>query len=757
MTENLTTPATGTPDATADTTPATGTPVDTALATGTPEAAATTAATAADTPAEAPTAERPTAPVAAKVEHLRVHHGDTVSDPYEWLRDKSDPKVIAHLEAENAYTEAMTGHLAGLSEAVFTEIKTRTQETDLSVPVRHGGWWYYTRTVEGQQYAIHARIALSDSPERPELVVDGAPAHEQVLLDGNAEAQGESFLAFGAFEISHDGTKLAYSVDTSGDERFTVKVKDLATGEVTEPGITGVGYGLAWSADAGHLFYTRVDDAWRPYQVWRHELAGAAEDVLVFQEDDERFWMGLDTSRDESHLLIGLGTKNTTEYRLLPTSDPLGEFRVVAPREEGVEYAVEVAGDTLWIVHNKQHRDSELARAPLGATSAEEWSTVIPGQDGQRIVGVDAFASHLAVSLRSEGLTQVRVLPLEAASESGVGEGYQVPVDEVVYSIDSGNNPSYDTSTLQVVVESLVTPRSVYDLDLATRELTLLKRQPVLGGYDPADYQQHRLWATAADGIRVPISLVARKDVVPDGSAPGLLYGYGSYEISIDPYFSVARLSYLDRGVVYAIAHIRGGGEMGRGWYEDGRMEHKVNTFTDFIACADELVSSGWVAADRLAAEGGSAGGLLMGAVLNLAPEKFRAVHAAVPFVDALTTILDPSLPLTVGEWEEWGNPLEYAEVYEYMRGYTPYENVRAVDYPAILATTGLNDTRVFYVEPAKWVARLRETVTSDPVERPILLKTEMVAGHGGKTGRYDAWRETAFEIAFVIDQLGAA
>ena len=308
-----------------------------------------------------------------------------------------------------------------------------------------------------------------------------------------------------------------------------------------------------------------------------------------------------------------------------------------------------------------------------------------------------------------------------------------------------------------MVVESLVTPSSIYELDLVSGELTLLRRQPVLGGYDPDDYQQHRLWATASDGTRIPISLVARKDVQPDGTNPGLLYGYGSYEVSIDPYFSVSRLSYLDRGVVYAIAHIRGGGEMGRGWYENGRMEHKRNTFTDFVACADEVVSSGWVAQDRLAAEGRSAGGLLMGAILNLAPEKFRVVHAGVAFVDALTTILNPALPLTVGEWEEWGNPLESAEIYQLMRSYTPYENIREVDYPAILATTGLNDTRVFFVEPAKWVARLRETVTSDPQERPILLKTEMVAGHGGKTGRYDAWRETAFEIAFMVDQLGAA
>ncbi len=699
---------------------------------------------------------RPNPPTAARVEVVRSHHGEDVTDPYEWLRDKNDPDVIAHLEAENAYTEAMTAHLEGLRESIFSEIKGRTQETDLSVPVRHRDWWYYTRTIEGKQYAVHGRIAVGDSPDRPVLDPGAPPEGEEVLLDGNAEAEGLEFFSLGAFDVSASGDRLAYAVDTTGDERFDLRIKDLATGEVIDQAVTGIGYGTAWSADATYIFYTRVDEAWRPYQVWRHEVGAPADsDVLVYQEDDERFWMGVGTSRDDRHVVIGLGSKNTSEFRLLSAEDPQGQFRVVAPRQEGVEYDVEPAGGRLWIVHNRSHRDFELAVAPLGSTSADDWRTVVPGEEGVRVSGVEAFSGHLALSLRREGLTQVQVLPLSSAGMP-VGQGYQVPVEEEVYSIETGVNPTYDTDTLQVVVESLVTPRSIYDLDLASGELDLVKRQPVLGGFDPADYQQHRLWARAEDGTRIPISLVARKDVEADGTNPGLIYGYGSYEVSIDPYFSVARLSYLDRGVVYAIAHVRGGGEMGRGWYERGRMEHKRNTFTDFVACADHLVDSGWVAPDRLAAEGRSAGGLLMGAVLNLAPERFRVVHAGVPFVDALTTILNPALPLTVGEWEEWGNPVESAEIYEIMRGYSPYENIRAVDYPAILATTGLNDTRVFFVEPAKWVARLRETVTSDQAERPILLKTEMVAGHGGKTGRYDAWRETAFEIAFIIDQLGA-
>ena len=699
----------------------------------------------------------PVPPAAQRREIVRSHHGEDVTDAYEWLRDKTDPEVIAHLEAENAWTEARTEHLGGLREAIFEEIRGRTQETDLSVPVRHRDWWYYTRTIEGQQYAVHGRVAVDDTAERPVLDPGSAPEGEEVLLDGNAEAAGEEFFSLGAFDVSPAGDQLAYAVDTTGDERFDLRVKDLTTGEVVDTAVTGIGYGTAWSAEGDHLFYTRVDDAWRPFQVWRHAVGTPADqDVLVFQEDDERFWMGVGSSRDDRHVVIGLGSKNTSEFRILEADDPTGEFRVVAPRQEGLEYDVEPAGDRLWIVHNRDHQDFALAVAPLDSSSAEDWTTVLPGEEGVRINGVDAFAGHLAVSLRREGLTQVQVLPLSTDGRP-VGAGYQVPVEEEVYSIDTGANPTYDTDTLQVVIESLVTPRSVYDLDLATGELTLVKRQPVLGGYDPQDYQQHRLWATAADGTRIPISLVARKDVVPDRTAPGLLYGYGSYEISIDPYFSVSRLSYLDRGVVYAVAHVRGGGEMGRGWYESGRLEHKTNTFTDFIACADHVIDSGWVAADRLGAEGRSAGGLLMGAVVNLAPERFCAVHAGVAFVDALTTILDPSLPLTVGEWEEWGNPLESADIYALMRSYTPYENIRPAQYPAILATTGLNDTRVFFVEPAKWVARLRETVTNDPHERPILLKTEMVAGHGGKTGRYDAWRETAFEIAFMLDQLGAA
>jgi oligopeptidase B len=698
-------------------------------------------------------------PVVTKhVEHVREHHGDRVVDPFEWLRDKDNPEVVAHLEAENAYAEARTSHLEPLRGRIFDEIKSRTQETDLSVPVAYRGWWYYSRTFEGKQYAAQCRVRVVAGRERPQLEPGVSPEGEQVLLDGNAEAEGHEFFSLGAFDVSPDGRRIAYAVDVEGDERFALRVKDIETGEVIDEAVREIGYGAVWSLDGQHLFYTRVDESWRPHQVWRHEVGTAEQDdVLVLEEPDERFWIGIGSSRDDAWVIIQVGSKLTSEVLLLDAAVPLGQPRVVAPRRDGVEYDVEPAGDRLLVVHNANHPDFELAQAPLDAWGHEQWSSMAQPVAGERLLGVEAFSSHAVVSLRRDGLTALRVMPRDPSVVSGFGPAEDLVFDEPLYSVGTGNNPEYETSALQVVFESLVTPKTISDYDLVTGEYTLLKAQPVLGGYDPADYEQHREWATAADGTQVPISLVRRRDVTADGTAPGLIYGYGAYEICIDPYFSVARLSLLDRGFVYAIAHVRGGGEMGRQWYDSGKMEHKTNTFTDFVACAEHLVSSGWVAPDRLVAEGGSAGGLLMGAVANLAPGRFRAIHAAVPFVDALTTILDPSLPLTVSEWEEWGDPLHNADVYHYMKGYTPYENVAAVDYPAILATTSLNDTRVYFVEPAKWVARLRENVTSDPVQRPILFKIEMVAGHGGKSGRYDAWKQYAWELAFLMDQVGVS
>jgi oligopeptidase B len=694
----------------------------------------------------------PNPPRAAKRDTTREHHGDVVVDPYEWLRDKDDPAVVAHLEAENAYAEAVTADLEPLRQQIFEEIRSRTQETDLSVPVASGPWWYYSRSFEGAQYSVECRAPRVEGEPRPAPEPDAEVSGEEVLLDGNVEAKGHDFFSLGALTVSHDHNRLAYAVDTAGDERFALRVKDLHDGHVLDAAVTDIGYGCVFSLDGRHVFYTRVDEAWRPHQVWRHEVGTPAEDdELVLEEPDERFWMGIGSSRDDRWVMIGLGSKTTSEVWMLDAADPTGQFRVVAARRDGVEYDVEPAADRLLIVHNADHIDSDLAWAPLDASSHEQWQPLMDSAEGERFLGVDAFDDVAVLSLRKDGLTAVRVIDRDPAATTGYGSSHDLHVEEPVHTIGLGDNPETATRTLQVVYESLVTPRTVFDYDFGTREFTLLKRQPVLGGYDPDDYEQRREWATAADGTKVPISLVHPAGAQPDGTHPGFLTAYGSYEASSDPHFSVARLSLLQRGFVWAVAHVRGGGELGRAWYDNGKLRHKKNTFTDFVDCAAHLVDTGWVSPDRLVAEGGSAGGLLIGAALNLAPERFRAVHAAVPFVDALTTILDPSLPLTVVEWEEWGNPLADPEVYCYMKSYSPYENLHRADYPAVLATTSLNDTRVLFTEPAKWVARLRESTTSDPAERPVLLRTEMVAGHGGRSGRYDAWRQVAWEWAFLV------
>ncbi len=677
------------------------------------------------------------------------------------MADRDSAELMAHLEAENAYAEAVTAELGEARTILFEEIRARTQETDLSVPVCYRGWWYYHRTLEGQQYARQCRVPAEPGVPRPALSPGTAPPGEQVLVDGNVEAAGGDYFALGASEVDLSGNRLAYAVDLAGDERFQLRIRDIATGELIDDAVSGTGYGVVWSYDGRDVYYTRVDESWRPYQVWRHEVGSSPErDLLIYQEDDEAFWMGLGVSRDDRTLVIAVASKTSSEVRLLDLTDPGAVPTLVAARRPGLEYDVEPAGDVLFITHNEHRSDFEVAICRREETDPARWRPWIVPAAGERITGVDVFASHVVVSLRREGLTALRVIPGEPArevlaSDSVVSAGWDVPVDEELFTIGIGNNPEWQSGSLQFVVESFLTPRTIAEIDLSSRQVTVLKRQPVLGGYDPDQYEQTRHWATAKDGTAIPLSVICRKGVLPDGTAPGLLYGYGAYEIPMDPWFSVARLSLLDRGVVCAVAHVRGGGELGRAWYDAGKLTRKPASFTDFVACARYLLNTGWVARNRLGAEGGSAGGLLVGAAVNLAPELFRVVHADVPFVDALTTILDPSLPLTVPEWEEWGNPVEDAEVYRCMRGYTPYENIRAVPYPAILATTSLNDTRVFVTEPAKWVARLRDTVTSDLGERPILLRTELVAGHGGKSGRYDAWRQLAWERAFVLDQLG--
>jgi oligopeptidase B len=703
-------------------------------------------------------------PRARKVPTRREHHGDVVIDDYEWLRDKDDPEVIAYLEAENAHTEAATAHLAGLRETLFGEIKARTLETDLSVPVRDGAHWYFTRTVEGSQYGVHCRLPVLGADDwTPPVVVPGeAIPGEEVVLDDNAEAEGHDFYSLGSFDVSPDGTLLAYAVDTVGDERYTLRIRDLATGADLPDEIEGTFPGAVFSGDGSSVYYPTVDDAWRPDTIWRHAVGtDAAADEMVFTEPDERYWVGVGLTRSKRYLEIALGSKITSEVHLLDTSDPAAQLTVVWPRREGVEYSVEhavVGGeDRLLILHNDGALNFELISVdPTSPEDRDLWQTVRAHDPAVRLEDVDAFAGHLTLDYRRDGLTRVAVLPLGETGGAGStidGDAFvELAFDEPIFSVGTSGNPEWLQPTIRYGYGSFVTPSSVFDYDITTGTSTLLKQAPVLGGYDPGDYEERREWATAGDGTRIPISIVAKRGVLGGGTpAPFVLYGYGSYEASIDPSFSISRLSLLDRGVVFAIAHIRGGGEMGRQWYEEGKTLTKRNTFTDFVASAEHVIATGLTAPDRLVAQGGSAGGLLMGAVANLAPHLFAGILAQVPFVDALTSILDPSLPLTVIEWDEWGDPLHDPEVYAYMKSYSPYENVTEQAYPRILAVTSLNDTRVLYVEPAKWTARLRE------VDAPVLLKTEMSAGHGGVSGRYERWREVSYETAWLLDVLGRA
>lgn len=725
---------------------------------------------------------QPTPPVAAKHPRTSTHHGRTRTDDYEWLREKDNPEVIDYLEAENAWTEERTAHLDGLRQRLFDEVKARTLETDLSVPTRNRGYWYYGRSFEGKEYGASCRVPVIDesdwTPPTPAQVAAEAPAlpGEQVLLDHNELAEGHDFFSLGGSAVSPSSTLLAYSTDTKGDERYTVRVKDLETGELLPDLLEGVMGGVTWDRAGESFYYSTVDASWRPDKVWRHVLGTAQEqDELVYHETDERFWCGVGRTRTDRFLVIESGAKTTTEYRFLDQDRPEAGWQVFAAREEGIEYGLEHARlprpegqvedqveDVFLVLHNATGADFELATAPIAPTPRSAWRPLIAHDPAVRLEDVDAFAGHLVVHQRSQGLTQLRILELGAGSDgSGVTDDYLVRFDDEIYTIGSGGNPAFEQPTVRVGYTSLRTPSSIYDYDVRDRSLTLRKQQPVLPldgrDFDRDDYEEHRLWATAEDGERVPISLVVRRDARAAAVAAGTplplhIYGYGSYEASMDPGFSLFRLSLLDRGAAFAIAHVRGGGELGRRWYDDGKQLRKRNTFTDFIACARHLVETGWTTPELTVAEGGSAGGLLMGAIANLAPEQWGGIVAAVPFVDNLTTMLDASLPLTVVEYDEWGNPEADPEVYDYIASYAPYDNVAALRYPPILAETSLNDTRVLYVEPAKWVARLRAVADAD-----VLLKTEMNAGHGGVSGRYKAWHDRAFSLSWILDRLGLA
>ncbi|MDQ1480317.1 MAG: oligopeptidase [Actinomycetota bacterium] len=681
----------------------------------------------------------PTPPTAPRRPHVLSIHGDERVDDWYWMRDRDDPAVIAHLEAENAYAEALLAPAATLRDRIFNEIRSRIQETDSSAPMPDGEWTYYTRTVEGEQYAIHCRMRRGGGPER-------------VMLDENELAAGHDYFALGGFETSPDQHLLAYSTDETGGERYTLHFRDLDSGRDLPDVVENVTYGLAWSDDAHTCFYVRPDDAMRPNEVWRHRLGTPpSDDARVFREDDERFFLGIGRTRSGRFVLIDAESKLTSETWFIPSGDSEQSPTVIAPREHEHEYSVEhhvhpELGDRFLIVTNSEGaRNFRVVAAPVTDPSRANWVELVAHRDDVRIDSVDAFRDHLAISERSDGLDRVRVMRF------GTGAWETLPATDPVFSMWVGPNLEFESSTLRCGYTSLVAPVTDFDYEPASGASTVVKVQPVLGGYDPSAYTSARLWATAADGTKIPISIVHRRDVALDGRAPALLAGYGAYEHSTDPVFRAARLSLLDRGFVFAIAHVRGGGELGREWYEQGRLEHKHNTFTDFVACAEALVSSNYTAPGRMVARGGSAGGLLMGAVANLRPDLFAAIVAEVPFVDVVTTMLDPELPLTVTEWEEWGDPRDPA-AYARMKSYSPYDNVTAQPYPALFVTTGLNDPRVPYWEPAKWVAKLRSKTTSD---KPIVLRTELEAGHGGPSGRYDAWRDEATVLAFVCTSVG--
>ncbi|QOT22848.1 S9 family peptidase [Paenarthrobacter sp. YJN-D] len=714
----------------------------------------------------------PEPPVAKRVPTRREHHGDVFVDQYEWLRDKESPEVVEHLKAENAYQEAVTAHQEPLREAMFQEIKGRTQETDLSVPSRKDGWWYYSRSVEGKEYSIQCRVLARNTGDpvadwTPPAVEAGVELPgEEVLLDGNIEAEGQPFFSVGGAAVTVDGNLYAYAVDNSGDERFTLRIKDLRTGELLPDVIEDIFYGVAFSPDGTRLFYTVVDESWRPYQVKAHVLGTpVTEDEVLYQEDDVAMWLGFDLASDRRHLVLSIGCSEFSETRLLRFDDYESGLSTVIPREEHILYEAEpflLGGrETLLLTHNKDAINSMVSLVdPAELTkpiAAQNWRTVVAHSDDVRVNGAGVTSTHLVLSIRKDTIERVQVLPLAGLGTPAQGVPVEPAFDEELYTAGvSGSD--YEAPVIRMGYTSYFTPSRVYDFVLPTPglpdgQLLLRKESPVLGGYSSSDYVATREWATADDGTRVPLSVLRHASVQPDGTAAGLVYGYGSYEVSMDPGFGVARLSLLDRGIVMVIAHIRGGGELGRHWYEDGKKLNKKNTFTDFIAATDWLASSGLVDPSRIAAMGGSAGGLLMGAVANMAPEKYAAVVAQVPFVDALTTILDPELPLSALEWEEWGNPITDPQAYAYMKSYTPYENVGATAYPKIAAVTSFNDTRVLYVEPAKWVQALRATSTGT---EPIVMKIEMDGGHGGASGRYVQWRERAWDYAFVADSLGA-
>jgi len=690
-------------------------------------------------PTQAPAQTAPLAPPIARREPKQTPmHGAVLTDDYAWLREKESPEVTAYLNAENAYAEAAMAPLAGLRQELYEEMLSHMKQTDVTVPYRDGAWWYYARTEEGKQYATHCRKA------------DLPGAEEQIILDGNALAEGQSFMAIGDTDVSDDGRWLAYSVDFTGFRQYTLYIKDLTTGELLDGTVERVG-SITWAADNLALFYTVEDEEQkRQYQLWRHTLGSAhAADVLVFEEPDERFNLGAGRTRDGKFLIMEASSHTTSESRFLAANDPAGAWTLVAEREDEHEYAIDHRNGLWFIRTNDQGRNFRLVTAPVATPGREHWTALLDHRTDIMLEEVDLFERFFVSCEREDGLPRLRLWSFTQNDRAIQSNEIRFP--EPVYSAFPHINREFGATAYRYAYQSLVTPSSVYEYDLATGNSTLLKQLEVPGGFDRDRYASERVFATASDGARVPISLVYRKDARVRGGNPLYVYAYGSYGYSLPVGFNANRLSLLDRGVVMAYAHIRGGGDMGKPWHDAGKMLTKRNTFTDFIASVQHLTASGYGDPSRVAIEGGSAGGLLMGAVTNLRPDIFRAVLSHVPFVDVMNTMLDASLPLTVPEYEEWGNPNE-EEYFHYMLSYSPYDNLKAGSYPAMLVKTSLNDSQVMYWEPAKYVAKLR-TLKTD--ETPLLLVTNMEAGHGGASGRYDYLKEIAFDYAFLLRELG--
>jgi oligopeptidase B len=698
----------------------------------------------------------PLSPPLARPEPVEtVLHGDRRVDHYAWLRQKENPEVIAYLEAENAYTDAILRPTETFQETLYQEMLGRILQTDLSFPYRLRGYLYFTCTEEGKQYPTHCRR------------VDAGGSLDEMLLDLNRLAEGHSFLGLGAFDVSNDNQLLAYALDTTGFRQYTLHIKNLWNGAIFPEAIERV-TSAVWAADNRTIFYTLEDATTkRSYRLYRHSAGSAEPDTLIYEETDERFRIEIERTRSGAFLLLVITSHTTSEVRFLPAGQPNGEFRVIAAREADHEYYVdhhpnpltrehrganpEDTGGYFFIRTNSAGRTFRLVCAPAASPQRVKWRQIIANRRDVMISGADVFRSHIVLSEREGGLPYLRIVDLGVEAPDALSASHRIEFAEPAYNASLGNNPEFDSSFVRYQYESFVTPRSVFDYDVRTRERVLRKEQPVLGGYDASQYVSERLHAATADGARVPISLVYRRDTPLDGTAPLLLYGYGSYGHSIAVSFSSNRVSLLDRGVIFAVAHVRGGGELGKPWHDAGRLRQKRNTFTDFIAGAEHLIARRYTASEGLVIEGGSAGGLLMGAAANMRPELFRMVISHVPFVDVLNTMLDASLPLTVGEYEEWGDP-RTAEDYFYMKSYCPYTNLEAKPYPVMLVKTGLNDSQVMYWEPAKYVAKLR-TLKADT--NALLLKTNMGAGHGGASGRYDYLREIALDYAFLLTELG--